>query len=319
VTDGTRDTETAAEAADFDAATQADDSITEASDDDIAEAGESGEGTAAAEEDEEAKEDEDEEAEETEETEEDAAAAEEIGEGAAAEETDETDEGTAAAEETDEAEDADEADDTGEADEDADEIDEDADEADELSEESDEDIAEAAAPAERRRRDLWGWTRYLKTVPVILVLLLVITGGAAIWLFYNEYRPDRQSDPQASRAVISAASAGTVAMLSYAPDTLDQDFASAKSHLGGDFLSYYDNFTQQIIAPAAKQKSLKTTARVVTAAVSELHGDSAVVLLFVNQTTTSMENPKPAIATSSVLVTMTRVDGKWLITKFNPF
>ena len=107
-------------------------------------------------------------------------------------------------------------------------------------------------------------------------------------------------------------------MLSYSSDTLDQDFANAKSHLGGDFLSYYDNFAQTIVAPAAKQKSLKTTARVVTAAVSELHRNSAVVLVFVNQTTTSKENPEPALAASSVLVDMTRLDGKWLITKFIP-
>lgn len=208
----------------------------------------------------------------------------------------------------------------------AEESDEDIAQAEEIDEtdedvadaESTEGIAEAAAPA-KRRRNLWGWTQKLKTVPVILVLLLVITGGAAIWLFYNEYRPDRATDPHTARAVVSAASQGTVAMLSYSADTLDQDFASAKSHLGGDFLSYYDNFTQTIIAPAAKQKSMKTTARIVSAAVSELHGDSAVVLLFVNQTTTSRENPKPAVASSSVLVNMTRVDGKWLITKFSPF
>jgi len=36
------------------------------------------------------------------------------------------------------------------------------------------------------------------------------------------------------------------------------------------------------VAPAAKQKSLKTTARVVAAALSELRPDSAVVLLYVD-------------------------------------
>jgi Mce-associated membrane protein len=227
---------------------------------------------------------------------------------------DEAEEDTAQAEEIDQTDEEIADSDESEAATELDEADEDV----AAAEETDEGVADAEAPT-KRRRNLWGWTQKLKTVPVILVLLLVLTGGAAIWLFYNEYRPDRQTDPRVAHAVVSAASAGTVAMLSYSSDTLDQDFAGAKSHLGGDFLSYYDNFTQTIIAPAAKQKSLKTTARVVTAAVSELHGNSAVVLLFVNQTTTSRENPKPAVATSSVLVNMTRVDGKWLITKFNPF
>jgi len=290
VTDETRDTETAAEEADFDGENAA---------------GESDEDTAQAEEIAEADEGDqaDEETVDAEAIDEDVAEAEESDEEAPEDEA-------AEAAEDDNEEVADSDDDIAAAAE--------IDEAAETDEDLAEDVAETKTPS-KRRRNLWGWTDKLKTVPAILLLLLVFTGGTAIWLFYNEYRPDRQTDPRVAHAVVSAASSGTVAMLSYSSDTLDQDFASAKSHLGGDFLSYYDNFTQTIIAPAAKQKSLKTTARVVTAAVSELRGNSAVVLLFVNQTTISRENPKPSVATSSVLVNMTRVDGKWLITKFSPF
>src|SRR5262249_34218698 len=95
-------------------------------------------------------------------------------------------------------------------------------------------------------------------------------------LYWFSYRPDRATDGAAAKAAISAASDGAVAVLSYSPDTLDRDFSSAKSHLTGDFLSYYDQFTQQIVAPAAKQKSLKTTAVVLRAALSEFHPNSAV-------------------------------------------
>ena len=78
---------------------------------------------------------------------------------------------------------------------------------------------------------------------------------------------------------LDAAKTGTVALLSYSPESLDKDFAAAKSHLTGDFLSYYTQFTQQIVTPAAKQKSVKTAASVVRAAVSDMHPDSAVVLV----------------------------------------
>ncbi|MGH3558044.1 MAG: twin-arginine translocation pathway signal, partial [Mycobacterium sp.] len=64
--------------------------------------------------------------------------------------------------------------------------------------------------------------------------------------------------------------------------------------------------------------SVKTTAAVVTGSVSELHPDSAVVLLFVNQSTTSKDTPDPSISASSVQVTLTKADGKWLISKFDP-
>lgn len=162
------------------------------------------------------------------------------------------------------------------------------------------------------------WLHKVKLVPVVLVLLLVVSGGLATWLYLHEYRPGQQTDAKVGQAALSAASDGTVALLSYAPETLDRDFATAKSHLAGDFLSYYDQFTRQIVAPAAKQKSLKTTAHVMRAAVAELHPNSAVVLVFVDQSTTSKDSPDPSMAASSVLVTLTKVDGKWLITKFNP-
>jgi Mce-associated membrane protein len=51
---------------------------------------------------------------------------------------------------------------------------------------------------------------------------------------------------------------------------------------------------------------------------TELHPDSAVVLVYVDQATTSKDRPDPALAASTVLVSMTRVNGNWLITKFDP-
>ena len=170
----------------------------------------------------------------------------------------------------------------------------------------------------RERRGLPRVLRKVKVVPAILVLLLLISGGAAAWMYYNRFQPNQHTDPSVARAVVSAASDGTVALLSYSPESLDKDFATAKSHLSGDFLSYYNQFTEQIVAPAAKEKSLKTTAHVMGAAVSELHPNSAVVLVYVDQSITSKDRPDPTEDASSVLVSMTRVNGNWLITKFDP-
>lgn len=168
---------------------------------------------------------------------------------------------------------------------------------------------ESSAPPARRR---------VKVVPVVLIVLLLLSGGTATWLYFKQYRPDKQTDASVASAVANAASDGTVALLSYSPESLDKDFANAKTHLSGDFLSYYNQFTEQIVAPAAKQKSLKTNARVLGAAVQELHPNSAVVLVLVDQSTTSKDTPDPAMASSSVLVSLTRVNGAWLITKFDP-
>ena len=153
---------------------------------------------------------------------------------------------------------------------------------------------------------------------VMLALALIAAVGLASWMFFFIYQPDRETDAAAAASAIQAAKDGTVAILSYAPESLDDDFAKAKSKLTGDFLSYYSQFTEQIVAPAAKQKAVKTKASVVRAAVSELHPDSAVVLVFINQTSQSADRPDASFINSSVRVTMQKVDGGWLISTFDP-
>ncbi|MCX5044313.1 twin-arginine translocation pathway signal [Aldersonia sp. NBC_00410] len=152
----------------------------------------------------------------------------------------------------------------------------------------------------------------------MLAVVLVASVATAATVYFVQYRPDQQTDAAATEEARAAAADGAVAVLTYGPDTLDQDLAAAQSHLTGDFLDYYKQFTEQVVAPAAKDKAVKTNAVVVRSAVSEMHPDSAKVLLFINQTTTSKDQPDPAIASSSVVATMDKVDGKWLISKFDP-
>ena len=49
-----------------------------------------------------------------------------------------------------------------------------------------------------------------------------------------------------------------------------------------------------------------------------MHPDQAKALVFVNQTTTSSDRAEPSQAASSVIVTMDKVNGKWLISAFDP-
>ncbi|MGV0716919.1 hypothetical protein ABQE93_16065 [Mycolicibacterium sp. XJ662] len=153
---------------------------------------------------------------------------------------------------------------------------------------------------------------------ILVVIALVASAGAAAGIYFTLYRPMQQTDEAAENVVLEAAKNGTVAMLSYSPDSLDEDFAAAKSNLTGEFLDYYTQFTDQIVRPAAMEKNVKTSAAVVRAAVAEMQPGSAEVLVFVNQVTTSKENPDGAFAASSVKVGMEKIDGRWLIAQFDP-
>jgi Mce-associated membrane protein len=155
-------------------------------------------------------------------------------------------------------------------------------------------------------------------IAILLTIALLAAAAVTAWMFFGVYRQDRQTDASAIQSAINAASDGTVAILSYAPDTLDKDFSNAKSKLTGNFLSYYTQFTDQIVAPAAKEKAVKTQASVVRAAVSEIHPDSAVVLVFINQTTESKDRPDASFINSAVRVTLQKVNNGWLISAFDP-
>jgi Mce-associated membrane protein len=169
---------------------------------------------------------------------------------------------------------------------------------------------------EQTGSDRRGLRRWL--VPIVLAAVLLGSAGFATWAYLAQFRPDQQTSDTVAAAAIKAASDGTIALLSYSPDTLDKDFASAKTHLTGEFLNYYTQFTQDIVTPAAKQKAVKTSAAVAQAGVSELKPDSAVVLVFINQNTTSKENPNGSFTASSVKVGLIKVNGAWLISSFDP-
>lgn len=175
--------------------------------------------------------------------------------------------------------------------------------------ESADDVAAAVgAPAGPRRNRL----------TLITVAALVVSALLAASVYWFVFRPDRLTDQKARDEVLDAARNGTVAVLTYSPETVDKDLADAKSQLTGDFLKQYTDFTQQTVVPAAKNSGVKTEATVTRAAVSQMKPGSAQVLVFVNQVTTSRARPTPALATSSVIVTLVDQGGRWLISDFKP-
>ncbi|OBJ17273.1 hypothetical protein [Mycobacterium sp. 1245801.1] len=178
-----------------------------------------------------------------------------------------------------------------------------------------EDPARAGRLAVIRRRARPYLARWRAIVATALVVAAV---GVAAGVYFFVYRPDQQVNDAAAGRAIRAASDGAVAALSYSYDHLNRDFDNAKSHLTGDFLAYYSKFADEVVAPVAEKGQLTASAKVIRAAVSELHPDSAVVLIFVDQTTASVHKKDPEKTQSSVLVTLKKVNGSWLIAKFDP-
>jgi len=168
----------------------------------------------------------------------------------------------------------------------------------------------AEAPVERSSR--FSWTRLLVAVLPILALILALGVGYLKWLD-GTARESRAAAEQSIRA----ASDSTIAILSYKPETVDRDLKAAADRLAEPFRQQYAQLVNDVVAPGAKQQHITAVATVPAAASVSATGKHAVVLVFVDQTTT-IGNDAPTQSTSSVRVSLEKVDGRWLISQFDP-
>jgi Mce-associated membrane protein len=186
-----------------------------------------------------------------------------------------------------------------------------ADEADLLDpeeEEDEDDVAEARV----ERSSRFSWTRLLVAALPILALILALGVGYLKWLD-GTARESRVAAEQSIRA----ASDSTIAILSYKPETVDRDLKAAADRLAEPFRQQYTQLVNDVVAPGAKQQHITAVATVPAAASVLATGKHAVVLVFVDQITT-IGTDAPTQSTSSVRVSLEKVDGRWLISQFDP-
>jgi Mce-associated membrane protein len=176
-------------------------------------------------------------------------------------------------------------------------------------EESDDDPANTRAQTSRGRRTLRALGRFV--VPA-LALLAVST---AAYLKWQVGLADASVSARAQS--IQAATDGTIAMLSYKPDNVENQLHAARDRLTGKFRDAYTSLTNDVVIPGAKQKNISVAATVPAASSMSTTSNHAVVLVFINQTTTIGNDPVTETA-SSVRVTLDRVNDRWLISDFTP-
>jgi len=116
---------------------------------------------------------------------------------------------------------------------------------------------------------------------------------------------------------VRVATDGTVALLSYKPDTVEKDLGAARDRLAGNFRDSYTSLTRDVVIPGSKQKQISAVATVPAAASVSAIENHAVVLVFVNQTVV-IGNGAPTDTASTVRVTLDRIHGRWLISQFDP-
>ncbi|BBX92341.1 hypothetical protein H5U98_13815 [Mycolicibacterium boenickei] len=168
-------------------------------------------------------------------------------------------------------------------------------------------VDEQSEPAPAR------WTRVL-AFGVLPALALILALGAG---FLKWQDGTARAVQTAGVESVRAASDSTVAILSYRPDTVDTELPAAAGRLTGEFRDQYTQLIDDVVIPGAKQQVISAVASVPAAAAVSASARHAVVLVLVDQTTTIGTGP-PTKSTSSVRVTLDKVENRWLISQFEP-
>jgi Mce-associated membrane protein len=186
----------------------------------------------------------------------------------------------------------------------------DLDEADAPAHSSEVETNRDAEPRSRRHLD-WSRAAAFGLLPV-LALLLALGAGFLRW----EYSSKRDAQVAADESVTVARDA-TVAILSYSADNAEKELLGARERLTGSFLDAYTDLVKNVVIPGAREKKISAKAQVPAAASVSASPDRAVVLVFVDQTVT-VGNDAPSNTASSVRVTLDKVNGRWLVSGFDP-
>ena len=148
----------------------------------------------------------------------------------------------------------------------------------------------------------------LLLVAGVVVLALVLSAAAMMAKARGEDRTEK-----ARTAAVAAAESRAVDLLSYDYRHLDRDFDRAQKGLTGQFAQDYAHTTESVVRPTAEEVHAVVKAEVVSSSVVRAAQNKVVVLLFINQTTTSTRVEGPQVDLTRVRMTLTRVDGDWKI------
>lgn len=185
-------------------------------------------------------------------------------------------------------------------------------ESEELSQEAleSEEVPEESASVRRP------WRRLLT-----MALCVVLAGGlTAVAVLGWQYREGRRAEQARGEALAAARKAAPV-VLSYDYRHLDRDFARARTHLTGSFRAEYGRTTTKVVGPTARKYHGVVKATVAApadggrpaASVVSAGPDKAVVLLFVNQVTTSTQVTGSRVDLNRVRMTLTRTSEGWKV------
>lgn len=178
--------------------------------------------------------------------------------------------------------------------------------------------AEAAAEAEATQEDSESPDSRVRR-PVLRVVAFaaaafvllgsLATAGILGWQLHSQRAVD-----DAAQQAVAAAQQYAVILTSIDGGQLDQNFAAVLDGSTGEFKDMYSQSSDQLRQALIDNKA-KANGTVIAAGVKSATDNKVEVLLFVDQSVSNALNPEPRLDRSRIIMTMEKVNGRWLASK----
>ncbi|MFC9892740.1 h domain protein [Nocardia sp. NPDC127579] len=154
---------------------------------------------------------------------------------------------------------------------------------------------------------------------IAAVVAGVLVAASLVVIGFNGYRywEDRKAE-QVRTEIVDVAGRSVAAMFTYDFATVDKELPKAAEALSPKFRADYLKLINQAIAPGAKEKQLTVRATTQAGGIVSAETEHAVVLLFLNQVTTSKDSPQGTTTGSRVRVALDKSEDRWLVDAVTP-
>jgi Mce-associated membrane protein len=160
--------------------------------------------------------------------------------------------------------------------------------------------------------------RASRPAAVLVALVVVVTALAvATGVLFAKWQSARAAG-SARTAAVAAAKQKVPALLSYAYQTFATDLARAEADTTPQFRATYGKLMTGHVEPTAMQDHVVTQASVSASSVVDSGPGTVTLLMFLSQQTKTDAKQESVLNDTAVQVTMSDVNGTWLVSGLTP-
>lgn len=150
------------------------------------------------------------------------------------------------------------------------------------------------------------------------VLAAVAIAGLVVLLIVGRLANQAAETERAGHAAMKAARTSVPAILSYTDSGLSAQLATSRRLMTRDYAKRYAAMVKTRVLPHARKHGVANQVGVTSLGTVRSSADSAVILVFANQTTRTKEKPDGLTQGTRLEVTLRLREGRWLVDNMKP-